>query len=201
MALDWITGNNLPQFWKSYLTYFDRNNKETKKRYVVFDLETSGLNYTEDVILSIGAIGILENAIEINDFLEIHIKHEKFATQSVALLGLLKQVKPEKYVEAEAIIQFLNFVKDATLISHNINLDIELINHTLKRLGLGKLKNPVMDTDILFQKYKDYPENQHTSLDELCDALKVRKSERQTVSGNAYTTAVIFLKLKKKLRL
>lgn len=199
MALDWITGGNLPQFWKSYLTSFDKNDKLLQKRFVVFDMETSGLDYKEDLILSIGAVGILDNALQIGDFMQVYLKHEKFNTQSVALLGILKQENHEKYVEAEAIIRFLNFIKDATLVSHNVNLDIELINQALKRLDLGKLKNPVMDTNILFQKLKGYPENQNTSLDEICDALKVRKSEKYTAAGNAYTIAILFLKLKKKL--
>lgn len=199
MALEWITGNNLPQFWKNYLHYFDRNDKPLQKRYVVFDMETSGLDYKEDVIFSVGAVGITGNAIQANDFMEVHVKHDKFNTQSVALMGLLKQHSHEKVVEAEAVIRFLNFIKDATLVSHNVNLDIELLNQALKRLDLGKIKNPVMDTNILYQKLEDYPENHTVSLDELCEAMHVRKSDRHTVAGNAYITALIFLKLKKKL--
>ncbi|RZJ71172.1 MAG: 3'-5' exonuclease [Flavobacterium sp.] len=199
MAFDWLTGGSLPQFWKNYLTYFDKDDKAAQRRYVVFDMETTGLDFREDVVLSIGAIGILGNAIEVGDFFEVHLKQEKFSPQSVALSGLLKEDKHEKYVEAEAMIQFLNFIKDATLVSHNVNLDIEMINKALKRLELGRLKNPVMDTNTLFQRWKDYPEDRQATLDELCDVLKVRKSDRHTASGNAYITAIVFLKLRKKL--
>lgn len=200
MAFDWLTGNNVPQFWKNYLTYFDRENKDTLKRYIVFDMETSGLDWREDAILSIGAIGVLGDAIEVGDFFEISIMHEKFIPQSVALKsGLVKDGRGEKFVEAEAMIQFLNFIKDATLVGHNVNLDIEMINLALKKLDLGRLKNPVMDTNILFQRWKDYPDDHQATLDEVCDTLKVRKSDRHTASGNAYITAILFLKLKRKL--
>lgn len=201
MALDWLIGTNLPQFWKNYLTYFEKEEgQEVHKRYVVFDMETTGLDWKDDVILSIGAIGVTNNAIEVGDFFEIYIKQEKFMPQSVALSGVLKEGR-EKYVEAEAMIQFLNFIKDATLVSHNINLDIEMINHALKQLELGRLKNDIMDTKALFLRWKDIPEDRQVSLDEVCDALKIRKSDRLTASGNAYTTALIFLKLKSKLRI
>src|SRR5690606_8778781 len=131
MALDWLIGTNLPQFWKNYLAHFEKEEKqEVHKRYVVFDMETTGLNWREDVILSIGAIGINDNAIEIRDFFEIFIRQEKFNPQSIAFSGVFKD-EEEKYVEAEAMIQFLNFIKDATLVSHNINLDIEMINLAL----------------------------------------------------------------------
>lgn len=201
MALDWLIGTNLPQFWKNYLTYFEKEEgQEVHKRYVVFDMETTGLDWKDDVILSIGAIGVTNNAIEVGDFFEIYIKQEKFMPQSVALSGVLKEGR-EKYVEAEAMIQFLNFIKDATLVSHNINLDIEMINHALKQLELGRLKNDIMDTKALFLRWKDIPEDRQVSLDEVCDVLKIRKSDRLTASGNAYTTALIFLKLKSKLRI
>jgi len=199
MAFDWLTGNNLPQFWKNYQNYFDRDEKDTVRRYVIFDMETSGLDWKEDVILSIGAIGIKGDAIEIGDFLQVHLKHDKYTSQSIALSGLLKEGKQEKVVEAEALIQFLNFAKDATLVSHNINLDVEMINQALRRLELGRLKNDIMDTNVLFQKWKDLDEDHKSTLDEICDALKIRKTDRHSAAGNAYTTALIFLKLKRRL--
>ena len=199
MALDWLIGTNLPQFWKNYLAHFEREEDgDVQKRYVVFDMETTGLDWKEDVVLSIGAIGISDNAIEIGDFFEIYIKQDKFTPQSVALSGVLKEGQ-EKFVEAEAMIQFLNFIENATLVSHNINLDIEMINHALKRLELGRLKNPIMDTKALFLRWKEVPDDRPITLDEVCDALKIKKSDRLTASGNAYTTAIVFLKLKAKL--
>lgn len=201
MAFDWLTGGSLPQFWKNYQSLFDDNHKLANRRYVVFDMQTSGLDWKDDVILSIGAIGVINNAIEVGDFLEVHVQQDKFTTQSVALSDVLKENNHEKVVEAEAMIKFLNFVKDSTLVSHNINLDVEMINQALKRLDLGRLRNPIMDTNVLYLKWKDLPEDTHATLDELCDALKVRKSDRHTASGNAYITAIVFLKLKKKLNI
>ncbi len=201
MAFDWLTGGSLPQFWKNYLSLFDDNDKLSNRRYVVFDMQTSGLDWKDDVIISIGAIGVVNNAIEVGDFLEVHVQQDKFTTQSIALNDVMKEDNNEKVVEAEAMIKFLNFIKDSTLVSHNINLDVEMINQALKRLDLGRLRNPIMDTNVLYQKWKDLPEGTQATLDELCDALKVRKSDRHTASGNAYITAILFLKLKRKLNI
>ena len=197
MAFDWLTGNNLPQFWKNYVSLFD-DDKIELKRYVIFDMETSGQNWKEDVILSIGAISVTKNAIEVGDYLELTLLQDGAPIQSASQLGLIKQTE-EKVVEAEAMIQFLNFIKDSVLVGHNINLDIEMINQALKRLDLGRLKNRFMDTNVLYQKWKDLPDDIQSSLDEVCDALKINKNERHTAAGNAYTTSLIFLKLKSKL--
>lgn len=200
MALDWLTGGSTPQFWKNYTSLFDKETaKAAKRRYVIFDMEATGLDYRDDVMLSIGAIGVVNNAIEVGDFLEVHIKQDKFAPQSVALGNRFSEPGHEKVVEAEALIQFLNFTKDATLVSHNINLDVEMLNQALKRLDLGRIKNPLMDTNVLYRRLKDLPESHQLSLDQLCDALKVRRSDRHTAAGNAYITAIVFLKLKAKL--
>lgn len=199
MAFDWLTGGNVPQFWKNYSSLFDNDEKGQLRRYVIFDMETTGLDWKEDHILSIGAIGFTDNAIMAGDFFEVHVDHDNYRPHSVAMRGSILDNKHEKVVEAEAVIQFLNFIKDATLVSHNTNLDIEMLNQALKRLELGKVKNSVMDTNVLYQKWKGLAEDAAESLDDVCDALKIDKSDRHTASENAYTTALVFLKLKTKL--
>lgn len=85
------------------------------------------------------------------------------------------------------------------MVGHHVSFDIEMINQALNRMNLGTLKNEYMDTDIMYQKLKHFPQDQHTSLDELCDIYKIKKSDRHTASGDAYITALLFLKLKRKL--
>ena len=201
MKLNWFKKivQDYPKFWETYLSYFYEN-KSKIKRYVVFDCETTGLNYKKDRILSIGAVGIIENRVEINDFIEVFVKQDIFNPETVAIHGILKD-GPEKVVEVEALIRFLDFIKDATLVGHHLSFDIEMINQALDRLNLGTLKNEYMDTDIMYQKLKYFPQDQHTSLDELCDVYKIRKSDRHTASGDAYITALLFLKLKRKLEI
>ena len=61
--LDWIKKINkeYPEFWKLYLSKF-----ETKStRYVILSTETTGLNPRKDVILSFGAIGVMNDVIRI----------------------------------------------------------------------------------------------------------------------------------------
>jgi DNA polymerase-3 subunit epsilon len=169
-----------PKFWETYLTYFDEN-QSIKKRFVVFDCETTGLDYRSDRILSIGAVAIENNQIIVGDFMEVFLLQDVFNAESVPIHGILKEGKEEKIVEAEAIIRFLDFIKDATLVGHHVDFDIEMINQGLARLEVGKLKNQAMDTDVMYQKLKYLPQEQHSSLDELCDIYKIRKSDRQPV--------------------
>ena len=202
MSLNWFNKiiKEHPKFWETYLTYFEENQSK-EKRYVVFDCETTGLDYKSDRILSIGAVAIQNNEIIVNDYLEVFLHQEVFKAETVPIHGILREGKEEKIVEAEAVIRFLEFVKDATLVGHHVDFDIEMINQSLARLDLGKLKNQSMDTDIMYQKLKYLPYEQHTSLDELCTIYKIKKSDRHTASGDAFITALLFLKLKRKLEI
>ena len=202
MSLNWFNKiiKEHPKFWETYLTYFEENQSK-EKRYVVFDCETTGLDYKSDRILSIGAVAIPNNEIIVNDYLEVFLQQDVFKAETVLIHGILREGKEEKIVEAEAVIRFLEFVKDATLVGHHVDFDIEMINQSLARLDLGKLKNQSMDTDIMYQKLKYLPYEQHTSLDELCTIYKIKKSDRHTASGDAFITALLFLKLKRKLEI
>ena len=202
MALNWFKKivKDYPKFWETYLSYFDENQSK-EQRFVVFDCETTGLDYKTDRILSIGAVAIQNNQIIVGDFMEVFLQQDIFKAESVPIHGILKEGKEEKIVEAEAIIRFLEFIKDATLVGHHVDFDIEMINQGLARLDVGKLKNQAMDTDVMYQKLKSLPQEQHSSLDELCDIYKIKKSDRHTASGDAFITALLFLKLKRKLEI
>ena len=189
-----------PKFWETYLTHFDEN-QDKKRRFVVFDCETTGLDYKADRILSMGAVAIQNNQIIVGDFMEVFLQQDIFNPETVTLNGILKEEKEEKVVEAEAIIRFLDFIKDATLVGHHIDFDIEMINQALDRLNVGKLENQAMDTDVMYQKLKSLPQEEQSSLDELCDIYKIKKSDRHTASGDAFIAALLFLKLKKKLEI
>ena len=198
---NWFKKNEkeYPEFWKSYLACFDSKlNQNNEKRTVAFDTETTGLNFRADVILSIGAVGISGNAIIVNDCLNLFLIQNLFKKETVPIHGILKTGKEEKLPEFEAIVSFLEFIKDAVMVGHHVSFDIQMINEALKRVGLPKLKNKSFDTDLMYQKFKRLPEEHHFSLDELCKIFKIEKSDRHTAIGDAYITALIYLQLKNK---
>lgn len=191
---------NYPDFWESYRAAFSaKAKKETPRRLVVFDCETTGLDNKNDVVLSIGAIAILENRILIKDSFSCFLYQENYSSDQIAVHGILKAGETEKTVETAAIISFLSYINNATLVGHHIAFDIAMINAALKKMGLPKLKNKCIDTDALYQKYKHLSQEQHTSLDTLCEVFKIPKTERHTASGDAYLTALVYLKLKAKI--
>ncbi|WP_111707950.1 3'-5' exonuclease [Lutibacter citreus] len=198
---NWFKKNTHPEFWKEYLKTF--KTKESKKieetRFIVFDTETNGLDIVKDRILSIGAITVLNNTLDVADNFELYLKQNEFNAETVEIHGILKDGNLLKYTEIEALEKFINYVGNSILVAHHAAFDIEMVNAALKRMNLPKLKNKSIDTGILYKKLKG-KKNKHFNLDVLCKEFNIPKHDRHTASGDAYITALLFLKIISKLK-
>lgn len=196
-----LFNNNHPEYWKTYINSLKHIQQKSIKdsKFVVFDCETSGLNPKTDRILSMGAVLVNNKTIPVSHTFEKYLEQEVFNRESVAIHGLLKKGNYKKCKEEEAIKEFLIYIEGAIIVGHHISFDIACVNYALKRMGLPKLKNRILDTGILFKKTKHevYADvyNKNFSLDEVCDELKVKKKDRHTAHGDAYLTAIVFLKI------
>lgn len=193
----WFKKREYPTFWKSYSDYFKekQNDAIENVRFVVFDTETTGLNTKTDRILSIGTIAVIDNRLKVADNFECYLTQDIFSPESVQFHGLLKEGNFTKITEEEAIINFLAHIKNAVLVAHHAAFDIAMINQALKRLHLPKLKNKVLDTGHLFIKTKLDTSKKHFSLDLLSHQFNIPQHDRHTASGDAFITALVFMKL------
>lgn len=207
MKLNWFQKKNktaYPFFWKEYELDIQNTQKLPIKetRFVIFDTETTGFSKLEDRILSIGAISLINNIINVNDNFEIYLEQKIFKPETVKIHGILKDGDIKKVDEITAIQQFLKYIKNAVLVGHHVGFDIGMINEMLSRYNLPKLKNKTIDTGNLYRKSKHLVyenELKNYTLDELCDELNISKSDRHTANGDALITAIAFLKILSRL--
>ena len=194
--LDWLKNINkeYPEFWQTYLSKFEKKSN----RFVVLCTETTGLNPHKDVILSMGAFGIINNSIYIGDSFEIVLLQYKYFHDNGLSNEFIVESKMKKLGEPDAIKAFIDFIGNSVLVGHHIDFDVEMINIALEKLGCGRLKNEALDIDIMYRKLHDIT-NKQFSLDELCDIYKIPKSDRNSSSEDAYKIALLFLKLKSRL--
>ena len=194
--LDWLKNINkeYPEFWKTYTSKFDKKSS----RFVILSTETSGLNPAKDVILSIGSFAIIDNSIVIGDSFEAVLLQYKFFHDNGLSNEFLVESKMKKMGEPDAIKLFIEFIGNSVLVGHHIDFDVEMINAALERLDCGRLKNEALDVDVMHRKLHDINDKQF-SLDELCTAYNIPKSDRNSSAEDAYKTALLFLKLKSRL--
>ena len=196
--ISWLKHKNYPKFWTDYKQTFKNklSSNINDVRFVVFDTETTGLNIKNDKVLSIGAIALKKNEIDIADSFEIYIKQEKFNKDTVEIHGIIKKGKYNKISEKEALKQFLNYINNSILVAHHAAFDVAMINKMLKNQNLPKLKNKIVDTGQLFKKTTFCTNiNKHYSLDELCEIFNIKKHDRHTASGDAFITSIIMIKI------
>ena len=196
---------NLPDYWIRYKDSFSQKLHEniSEVEFVVLDTETTGFDFKSDRILSIGAVKVAGNVIDIANSFEVYIHQDKFDPKSVEIHGLLKDGTVKKLTEQEAIIQFLDYVQNSVIVAHHANFDITMINEVLRRHNLPKLKNKVLDTGALYRATRINTnlidkQKKHT-LDDIANAYDISLKDRHTASGDAYITAIAFIKIISKL--
>lgn len=194
--LDWLKNitKEYPDYWKDYIAKVDKKTN----RYVAFSLETSGLNLRKDVILSIGAIAIINDQIILGDTFEIAIPQYKHLHD----IGLQHEFNTgrmqTKLAEPAAIENFIKFVDNAILVGHRTYFDVEMLNIALEKLGCGRLRNEALDVEIMYKKLHAISDKNY-ALDEIAQKYKLPTTETVSSADDAYNIALLFLKLKAKL--
>ncbi len=192
---------NVPEYWKKYTDKFKEKDAISipDTRFVVFDTETTGFNLFKDRILSIGALSIVNSSISVKNSLEIYLAQKYYDPKTASIHGILKNEKTHYYSEEEGLVLFLNYIENAVLVGHHIQFDINMINKALARMELPELKNHCIDTANLYKKTllktPLLAKKQVYSLDEIATKYDISVKDRHTAMGDAYITAIAFLKI------
>lgn len=180
------------------------SNTVENTRFVVLDTETTGFDYVNDRILCIGAIPLQNGVISIADSFEVYIHQDHYNNNSAQIHGILKDWIMDKPTELEVLKQFLDFLGDSIIIAHHTLFDVTMINQALERNGLPPLTNKTLDTAYLYKRTlimsNLLERKEKYSLDDLADKFDISKKDRHTAMGDAYITAIAFLKIVKKLK-
>jgi len=196
---------SLFNFWKKEENnLFDENITIEETRFVVLDTETTGFDYENDRILCIGALVLQNGIISVQGSFEVYLEQDHYDKSTAQIHGILRDLLIKRPTEMEALQQFLDFLGDSIIIAHHTVFDITMINKALERNGLPPLANKTLDTAFLYKKTLIqshlFERKDHYTLDDLADKFDISKKDRHTALGDAYITAIAFLKIVKKLR-
>lgn len=197
--------NPLPDYWTAYEALFSVNEDINEhSSFVVLDTETTGFNYDIDRMLCIGALRLEGSSIQINKSFEVFINQSHYNAESAAIHGILRTEKIVRIDELDALKAFLAYIGNSVIVAHHTRFDITMIDKALARHGLPPLKNKSLDTVNLYKKSQLrsplIERKEHYSLDELADKFNISKKDRHTALGDAFITALLFLKILKKIK-
>lgn len=196
--LDWLKNINkpYPDFYKKYLSKFEKKSN----RFVALSIETTGMNVEKDVILSFGSVAVINDNVIVGDSFEVAIPQYKFLHDNGITNDFIIESSLPKLAEPVAVEKLLEYLENATLIGHRIHFDIEMINEALSKMECGRIKNEALDIEVMHQKLLDITDKSF-NLEQLSTLYKIPKAERISSSDDAYTIALLFLKLKSRLGL
>ncbi|PCR98884.1 PolC-type DNA polymerase III [Lactococcus fujiensis] len=163
-------------------------------KYVVLDIETTGLNREEDKIIQIAAVKI-ENGVVIESF-ERLINPEIEVPQFIYDLTHLDPKAIENGVNIkEALNDFGEFCKGAVLVAHNAQFDIPFIRHhaELNQTNETYINHTVIDTMVFFQA--NHPELKKFSLEALTRFYHKKLDGHHNAVVDATSTAECFMEM------
>ncbi len=162
-------------------------------RYVVVDVETSGLNPSKDSLISIGALAIRDGLIRFDQSFEVVLRQEAPSDHGNILIhgiGGTTQVSGKR--PAEGLIDFLNFAGKGPLIGFHADFDRVVIARAVRKvLGLD-LANIWLDVAVLAPTLFGERAPSAHSLDEWMRVFGISNYARHDAVADALATAQLF---------
>jgi DNA polymerase-3 subunit alpha (Gram-positive type) len=138
--------------------------------YVVYDVETTGLSVTNNKIIEIASVKMVDGKV-VEEFAKFINPHEKIPYHISQLTNITDDMVAGAPEESEVIPQFVEWAGDAVLVAHNARFDSGFLQAACKRHGLPEMPNPVLDTLELARLL--YPAMKNHRLNTLSDKFKV----------------------------
>ena len=176
-------------------------------RFVVLDLETTGLDPEKDRVVSVGAVRLVEGRVRLGEsFRELVNPGRDIPAVAVKVHGITPDKIAGARHGAQVFEDFLGFLGRDILVAHYAKFDLHFINRVmLGRYGFA-LQNLVLDTVLMCQAVvlasDPYGINRHQKacrLEALAKRFGIAAPERHTALGDALITAMIFQRMLARL--
>ena len=175
---------------------YDITDETVDSPFVVFDIETTGLNKEKCKIIEIGAVKIQDGEI-IDRWSTFVNPKTKIPSEITNLTSITDSMVRDASVFSEQIDDFLKFCEGCVMVAHNANFDMGFMKEEAKNCGRS-FNLPYLDTLILARcMYKSLPNHK---LDTLCRHLNVILAHHHRAVDDAEATAQAFVKMLEELK-
>jgi DNA polymerase-3 subunit alpha (Gram-positive type) len=178
---------------KSFKITTDSNQEILLKdaKYVVFDIETTGLSITRDKIIEIAAVKI-EGGQIVDKYQQFINPGELLSNFTTNLTDITDEMLENEPKIDEVLPSFLEFIKGCILVAHNALFDIGHIRENAKNLNLTFDEFLAIDT-LNLSRYFYHNELKRFGLKAVAKFFKVKQEAHHRAEDDAYVTAQIWL--------
>lgn len=172
-----------------------------QQRFVVVDLETSGLNTLKDKILSIGAVTIDQSAIALGHQFSCTLRR---ANHAVSESVLIHQIPPSEVAAGvrpeNALLSFMEYVGSSPLLAFHASFDQRMLVREMDDAFAYPLRHAFYDVAEIAPLL--YPEHgmRTPGLDDWVKFFNLHVLQRHNASADALVTAELMLILLKRAK-
>ena len=194
-AIKQVNENYHTVFPEKYVDYEQSMLFEEEKHfdgtYVVFDLETTGLESVRDEIIEIGACKVVNGRID--EVFSTFVNPKRHIPREITELTGIDDSMVENAPTINYVLpDFYKFCYGSTLVGHNVSFDIGFIYAAGKRLSYN-FDNPLKDTiEMARQKL---PGLKNYKLGTVVERLNIVLDNAHRAINDATATAKVFIKL------
>ncbi|HHX59872.1 MAG TPA: UvrD-helicase domain-containing protein [Epulopiscium sp.] len=166
---------------------------------IVYDVETTGVDPTEDQIIQIAAIRIDQYGNEIERFEKL-LKNDKSVAGSFHIHGFSDETLAQRGEERLAVLkEFIEFSKDSVIVGHNVSFDIDILESELNKVGLGgHMFKAFYDTLDMYRRF--YPNEKNHKLGYLSEKFDTKyKPTHDAMDDILATSELLMMVLKDKI--
>lgn len=163
-------------------------------RYVVVDVETTGLNLMSDKLISIGAVGVVNGRIALGDsFAAVLQQGVSSPRENILVHGISGSKQREGTDPVEALLAFLEYLGKAPLVAFHVAFDESMIRRAIRQYLGVSFKHPWLDLAYVMPALNSRLMNSHRSLDDWSGYFNIYNDERHNAVADALTTAQLML--------
>ncbi len=159
-------------------------------RWVVIDVEASGLDMRRDRLISIGAVALHGCDLVLADSFEVVLQQDVVSDDANILVhGIGGTAQRAGVPPVEALLAFLDYVGKSPLVAFHAAFDQAMIGRALRHhLGLRLFQRPLDLAYLAPALLPDRAHGRHT-LDDWLSAYRIRDFARHQALSDAFSTA------------
>jgi DNA polymerase-3 subunit epsilon len=173
----------------------------SESRYVVVDVESSGLNISRDRLIAIGAVAVANGRIQLDDSFEIVLQQDRVSEKDNILIhGIGGTAQREGMPPADALLAFLEYLGKDPLIAFHVAFDESMISRAMRTfLGLN-FRHAWADLAYVAPALNPQLARRYRTLDDWMGLFHISNYARHNALADALSTAELLLALQPNLR-
>ena len=166
------------------------NAPHLSQRYIVIDVETSGLNMKKDRLISIGALALVDGRLDFNDAFQVVLRQDQVSThENILIHGIGGSAQSEGVEPAEALLAFIDYIGKAPLVAYHAFFDQAMIDKAMEEYLGTTLGQTWIDLAWVLPDLFPFRTDARVALDEWLTYFGIENILRHNAVSDAYATA------------